>query len=297
MNLKLNILIITVLIGSASVANAQNNLYDFDRFTPKSPNEIFIGTILEAKSLNENSYHLIDVALNPITISYSFGAKSQTIIPSRASMMNAIQSSIAESNKLKENYSFSYQVKELNSYNELALYMRQDIDNELLFGIFSNTRRKNTIAVTELSQTFFTIEMDMPDVDGLCADASLLEPYDKDQLIFINSISFGKKIVVVTESDAAFSKLKPAIEYMIQKATDETIKKDAELESIFMNSTVRIMIVGNESVEMTDVNNPFIGLVNYISQKVNAEHFGVPVLFSAAYLKNNGMFVNQITIK
>ena len=66
----------------------------FDKFTAKNPDKTFIGAIMQAESINEDTHRFIDVALAPITISFSHSIKSQKITPSYIEMTKVVQNLI-----------------------------------------------------------------------------------------------------------------------------------------------------------------------------------------------------------
>ena len=57
---------------------AQHNQYTSTKFAVKNPYEVFIGGIMKANDVN-GLHQLLNVPMNPITISYSLPLKSETI--------------------------------------------------------------------------------------------------------------------------------------------------------------------------------------------------------------------------
>ena len=57
---------------------AQLNQYTSTKFAVKNPYEVFIGGIMKANDVN-GLHQLLNVPMNPITISYSLPLKSETI--------------------------------------------------------------------------------------------------------------------------------------------------------------------------------------------------------------------------
>ena len=68
-----------------------------------------------------------------------------------------------------------------------------------------------------------------------------------------------------------------------------------ESMAVIANATVRCMTIGNDNMEKTDPDNPLKNLINYLNKKATPEDFGMPITFSAAYLKDNSVFVNKFT--
>lgn len=110
------------------------------------------------KANDVNGLHqLLNVPMNPITISYSLPLKSETIIPSYDNMLRAIQQKLQENNVLKPNYQFSFTLKQIDSYEQLALFFGEEIDLSDLFKITSPNPIHKTVAVLDISQSYFPL--------------------------------------------------------------------------------------------------------------------------------------------
>lgn len=282
-------ILILLLVSSIAVLNAQDQVAD--KFMPKLPSEAFIGRIFDSKSINENAYRFANVEQNPITVSFSLLAKSQTFVPSFANMQAAIKKGITEAGSPGQNQSFSYIVKEVKSIVDLEINMGQKIDVIPFFGYSATPRTRKTMALVAVEQIFLSLYMDQ--TDDLCVNPDDLSGYDKDQLVYMNSVSFGRKAFVIIESDESFGDVKSAINYMMRKAMNESVPDDAKLEALIHNSYIRIMNLGNHEIDDSDPHNPLSGLANYMMKKVDADDFGVPVSFTACYLKDGSVFQNR----
>ena len=90
---------------------------------------------------------------------------------------------------MKSNYSFSFVIKKIKSYQELAVNWGQNINLQQLLGITPDYKPQKNIILIDINQSFFSIIMDMP--ESLSTDPQVLQQLDK--LAFINSIQFGRK--------------------------------------------------------------------------------------------------------
>ena len=170
MKTKIKYIILLLLVIQTGYAQ------EASKFTVKVPNKTFIGAILEPGSINSDTHQFLDVPLNPITISYSLPMKSQEITPGYDNMMKAIREGLQQNNILKPNYQFSSSIDEIKSYEELAIYFGQKINPSLFFGT-SRQKQKKTIVVLSISQSFFSVDMDLP--ESLSDDPTVLEQKDK----------------------------------------------------------------------------------------------------------------------
>ena len=198
--MKTKIIYTIVFLMIAKLAYSQEEQYSADKFVAKCPNEIFIGAILEANSINQDTYKFLKISMNPINMGYTIPIKSQTITPSYNNMMKAIHEALKTNDVLKSNYSFSFVIKKIKSYQELAVNWGQNINLQQLLGITPDYKPQKNIILIDINQSFFSIIMDMP--ESLSTDPQVLQQLDK--LAFINSIQFGRKVILVIESTRSY---------------------------------------------------------------------------------------------
>ena len=210
MKTKIKYIILLLLVIQTGYAQ------EASKFTVKAPDKTFIGAILESGSINSDAHQFLDVPLNPITISYSLPMKSQEITPGYDNMMKAFREGLQQNNVLKPNYQFSSSIDEIKSYEELAIYFGQKINPSLFFGT-THQKQKKTIVVLSISQSFFSVDMDLP--ESLSDDPTVLE--QKDKLIYVSSIQFGRKAVAIIESDFDSQTVKAAIKDIISKTEND----------------------------------------------------------------------------
>ena len=284
--MKASIVYIILLLATAQFAYSQEEQRSADKFVAKCPNEIFIGAILEANSINQDTYKIWDVPINPITVSYTLPIKSQTITPGYSNMMNALHEALKTDDVLKSNYSFSFAIKEIKSYNELAVNWGQQINPEILLGVSPKYQTNKRILMVDITQSFFSIGMDLP--ESLSTDPKVLQQLD--ELIYINSIQFGRKITVAIESYSDYYELKESISNLLDHKPI-----DSKVQSMLANSTIRIMTVGGNNMEEMNPDNPFAYVLNYFSKEVTPDDFGTPISFSASHIKDNSVFVNKFS--
>ena len=150
--MKTKIIYTIAFLMIAKLAYSQEEQYSADKFVAKCPNEIFIGAILEANS--------IKISMNPINMGYTIPIKSQTITPSYNNMMKAIHEALKTNDVLKSNYSFSFVIKKIKSYQELAVNWGQNINLQQLLGITPDYKPQKNIILIDINQSFFSIIMD-----------------------------------------------------------------------------------------------------------------------------------------
>lgn len=286
------VLVLLFFLGTQWVC-AQNITSTATEFTVKNPEITFLGAILEANSLNKDAHQLVNVPLNPVTMSFSsLSLGSREIAPSYTNMMAEIRAALKESGASKPNHSFSYTTSQVESYRELGFLFGQEINPATLFGVKTPQKLKKTLAVVNMKQVYFSVDMDIP--EQLCADLSQISAYGKDDLIYVGSVQFGRRVVLMIESNFDYQEVRLAVDNLLKA---ETVKVDEKSKMIIANSTIRFMAIGDEKMPEMDLDNPFATLLSYMNQERTSDNFGIPISFSASYLSNHGVFANTYTTK
>ena len=264
----------------------------FISFAAKSPGKTFIGAVIEADKINSDTHEFLDVSQESITISFSLPVKSQEIVPSYNNMMNAVEDIIKNGDVPTQNVSFSHTIREIKSYDELTLFFGQKINPTLLFGVPANEEPKQNVVAVNLEQKLFSIDMDIPDESGFVIDNPEI---DKDKLLYLGSVTFGRKAIVLIESNQSESKIKATVDDVVQNY-DTPTKIAESSHSLLANSTIRVMIAGDNSAVDFQADNALIDALLYFNRDITANDFGSPIIFTAAWLKDNSVFVNDITL-
>lgn len=288
--MKTNIFFCLLIILGVQYTNAQIRA---TQFMPKNPEQTFIGAIMDPNSINKDTYQFIDAPLNPITVSYSLPLTNPAHIlsPSYDNMINAIRERLKTNHITKPNLSFSFVVNELQSPGQIASILGQSIDPVFYFGMAQKT--KKTLACIYISQSLFSIDMDI--FEDVCSDEKVLAR--GDELIVINSVSFGRQALVMVESDYDYQEIRMAINELLSGTQTLSTEKISKSKAILANSTIRIMLPGNETMEITNPTNPLSDVMTYMNRDFSADDFGKPIKFSAMHLKSKALFANEYKIE
>lgn len=288
--MKIKTIIITALLFTGLSLHAQTERKATD-FVSKYPGKTFLGAVLEYKSINTEEYKFVKVEPSPVTISFSLPVKSETIIPSYENLMNVVRDKVVRIGKIKSNHSFSFSLKELKSYDFLSLSFGQKIDTDLFFGISKDAKPRKTAVMVDMSQTYFSVDMDLPESGKIYDKNRNLEIVKReDELVYIGSVEFGRKVTVIVESPVSYGDLKQAIQEALSESKDKPMSKKSR--SILARATVRVMVIGDEKLPDTHPDNVFGNIKDYFDRPVTVEDFGKPITFQASYVKDNSAFQN-----
>lgn len=290
--MKTRILCILIFLIGAYSMYAQNKQYTSTDFITKVPSKVFIGAILEAGSLNNDSYSFVNTGLNPVTISYSIPIKSIEIVPSYNNLINTIRKGLEQNGgAIKPNFSFSFITRELNSYEDLNILYGQQINTKSLLEISNTAKTQRTLTLVNISQSFFSVDIDLP--EQLCSDTDFIKQYGENELVYIASLKFGRQVIVLIESPFDYAIVNSAVKDLLQNEDTSKIQKSM---AVIANSSIRLLTIGADEV-VIDPANPFQSVVDYMKREVSSNNFGSPISFSASYLSNNGVFVNKFSTR
>lgn len=261
----------------------------FNHFTAKNPEKTFIGAVIRAENINDDIHQFLDVPLKPTTISFNLPVMSQKFVPSHDNMLKVVEGLIKENKIPKQNIRFSHMLREIDTYNDLNALFGQKINPTEFFGLPASEKSKQNMVVVHLEQSVFSIMMDLPD-DGSILN-KVQEGYDVSNLIYLNSVTFGRKAVVLVESMQSLSKLKAAINDVMNKS-DNPEKITETSRAILSNSSIYVMISGGSSKINMQSGNALIEVLHRFSRPMTKDDFLLPVSFTAAWVKDNSMFEN-----
>ncbi|WP_126973963.1 thiol-activated cytolysin family protein [Gynurincola endophyticus] len=255
--------------------------------TAKSPDLLFIGSVLDKNSLNTSTHSTFNIINQDITITFgTLGISSKSIFPNRDAMNTAIGEALNASSN-PGNTSFGFSIRDLDSYKQLELLLGQHIDLKEWLNVADTKHQAKSLIAIDISKIAFTVEMDLPESGSYQTDEVELAKHQLDDLIYVNTLSFGRRVIVVVESNIISNELKQAV----RNALDGTALSDKH-QAILANSTFRVIQFGNEDY-VFDPNSPLKGIIEYIDANITAGNYGLPISFGAAYLKNNAMFENM----
>jgi len=259
-------------------------------FATKSSQQMYLAGVLDKKAFNEDNHVVLDLIDDNITMSFTgIAAKSITFHSDKVLMDQAITEVI---NTLGEDVfqnsnSFSYNIQELDSYNAIQNYFGQAIENNKWFGIAEGKNKPKTLLALDISRVAFSIALDLPPNGQFNMNASDLEKYKLDDLIYVNSLSFGRRIIVLIESNIERAKVLQAINAVIEGA-----KVSAAHKAILANCTFTSINFGSQEIAMKAA-SPFTNILQYMNAEIKAENYGTPISFGASYVKDNSVFENQ----
>lgn len=275
---------LSVLFSEATAQQQQSTI-----ITAKSPETLYLGAAMEQKNINSNQHQILDLIQDDIVISFnSLNVKSRVIKAQKESMYKAIDAAISTLNKpLWQNKSFSFTVRELASYRDIELFFGQSLDLKTWFSIPDQPVKPKTLLVVNLERVAFTVEMDVPETGEFKTNKELLAKYNPDNIIYTNTLSFGRRAMIVIESNVELSEVKSALSKILRRETVSDRDK-----SVLANCTYRVLLLGNNSIDL-DSTQPIQQVMEYVEAEISTSNYGLPISFGASYLKTHQLFNNK----
>ena len=251
----------------------------------KCPKGLFVGAIMETQSLDTETYKMVEADMNPVTVTYSFGVPSETYKPSAEEMTAAVRRHLEADGNLLQNVEMKAALSELEDYGRLFFDWGQKVDLAAWSGLPEESKPAGNLVRLVLSRTAFTIGMDIP--EALTDDPAVKER--ADELIYINELSFGRRVTVLLESRQETDEVKAAVQEVLAGGT-----VSEKAQAILANTTLRIMpLADGQCLENLNPDGLLEGIAAYINRPFTAEDFGQPIAFRAAWVKDNAAFVHE----
>jgi hypothetical protein len=280
--MKLNICVAAsfLMIGIAAYAGNENTA---QKFIPKAPAEIYLGRVIDATTINKDKYLYGTTPFENITVSFSaITAKSSTIKPSLETMMTAAIEAFAAV-KPAQSQELSVTETAIDSYSSLNNLFGQNISLNFYLGKSDKLQKTHrTLGLFNVSHTFFSMSMDMP-------EKAVTGAADND--IYVNSVSFGRQVIILVESELDWAVVKTAVKAALDAGS--TTMLDEKSAAVLANSDIHIINIGEDNAITSQADNPLAGVKESLTKTPTTSNFGKIISFTAAYVKDNSVFVNK----
>ncbi|KIO76313.1 hypothetical protein TH53_15815 [Pedobacter lusitanus] len=257
--------------------------------TAKSPEILYLGAAMEQRTINNNQHEVLDIIQDDIVINFnSLNAKSKTIKAQKEPLYKAIDAAISATNLAKwQNKSFSFAVKELGSYKDMELFFGQTIDPKTWFSVPDPSLKPMTLLAINLERVAFTVDMELPETGTFRTNDGLLAKYNPDDIIYTSTLSFGRRAIIIVESNIGVSEVKSALAKILKRESLSDRDK-----SILANCIYRVLLLGNNSIDL-ESKQPVQQAMEYVEAEITTANYGQPISFGSSYLKNHQIFNNK----
>lgn len=285
--------------------------------TPSNASYIYPGAILKASSIATDKFEtLFGFDRAPINLQLSFpSSKSFGTIPT-ASLANSrmfLRDALMAPDFYGQNIvDFTQYFAGFQKYEEVKLAFGYNVNEKKLFSSTntsfnesSSSTQYNTKYVASYTVKNFTFDMSDP-VEGELIDIKSIpaDIFAGFSPVYINSVTYGRFGLLVLESNNYHSDMQRVFEKVVKKILKKTSESyTTEEKSLFASSRITIYLlgskIGSNTVQLL-LNPDPENLANFISENVGiftASDPGVPISYTAKYLKDNSKFKTVFNIE
>ena len=276
--------IFTLLFNGLSFSQERSSV-----FASKNPSTLYLGGVLKKNNLNEDAHKVLSLIDDDITMSFDgILVKSVTFRTGKYNMYRSLVGALSmlSSPVFKNNTSFSYNIQEIKQYSAVEYYLGQTVNLSEWFSILAETKMPKTLLALDIKRTAFTVYLDLPPVGSFATDPEEIAKYDLEDLIYVNSISFGRRVLILVESNLDKNTVNMTLKNVLE--SEEISEHD---EAVLANCSFRTVVFGNQSIPVSTT--PFEDVLDYIEGELTKDNYGLPISFGAAHLKDNSVFENN----
>lgn len=279
-------------------AVSTQNSYDI---TTASPTYIYPGSIISEKSVDRGIYVPVGYPnewKETVTISFSLPVLSKKIALTKSAFMNAISEAVKDANfDGSQSQSFTYGMKKIRYYNEMKLAFGANVNIGQIFsiGVYGEKAKTqfNTALFIDFSQTYFSVFVDIPNDGNIFKDESIRNKYSILNPVYINTINYGRKGIILVESEKSYEETSLAVRAAFNaKIVNGALGLDVAQKELLEKANIQTYIVGGDGRGATKAILGFKEFQNFIIKGgvYTKDVYGVPITFSAAYANDNSVF-------
>ncbi|KXH84855.1 thiol-activated cytolysin family protein [Chryseobacterium kwangjuense] len=301
-----------------SSGNGKTSFYESDQMvvTPGNAGYIYPGSILRSASIAADQFETFsDYQSAPISVDLSFPSSLSIGTINKPSLSNSrifLRNALMAPDFLGTNImNYSDYMAAFSNYNEVKLAFGYNVNERKLFSSTnssfdynSNSEYYSTKLMASYTVENFTYNMSDP-LAGELIDISAIPPdvFNGVSPVYINSVTYGRFGLLVLESNNFSSQMKSVFEKVVKKILKRSTESYTQEEkSLFSDCRITIYLLGstmgNNVIQLLINPNPE-GISDFISENVGtftASDPGVPIFYTAKYLKDNSKFKTRFKI-
>lgn len=240
------------------------------KFFSKSPNKMYLGAVLSKKSINTEKHELIDFKSNikldllASNIKYEFPAYN----PSLENMIKIIREEIKKNGLPVTGTGAAVgSVAKVANIQSINNYFGETMDLSKWLNIDAENVGNRNIMAVSFEVPLFDLFLDVSSQE-LQDYQEEIKNLKNEDLFYIWGINWGRKALVIIQSDFDESKMTPVINKII---AGESLTENEKI--IFETSTISYNIFQDYPLKL-DTENPFKAIVDYLNAPITADNYG-----------------------
>lgn len=277
----------------------------FDKFVAFQPNSatLWPGNVVKGVDAQQGLLTPVGVKLAPMTFSVSLENIANSPVgkmdePSLSTFRDARNAILAGGVTGATPAALDFNIVDVHSESQLSVALGAGITwpgGPEIAGSFDFSKSsKKTKILVNFTQAYYTIDIDAPTSPKDFFDPAVtvddLKPFcgPDNPPLYIQSITFGRRVIFTIESDEAASDVKAALQASYKGAVDVNANVSTEMKKTLASSSIKAFVLGGSGGEATGAVSGFEGLMNYLKNGGNYsnESPGAPIAYKLAYLDN-----------
>ncbi|MBI4955510.1 MAG: thiol-activated cytolysin family protein [Myxococcales bacterium] len=277
----------------------------YEKFVAFQPNSatLWPGVVVKGLDAAEGMLTPVGVELAPVTFSVSLENIANSPVgymdlPSLSAFRDARNAILGGGVTGATPASLDFDILEVHSESQIAVALGAGLNwpgGAEIAGSFNfSSSAKKTKILVNFTQAYYTIDVDAPTTpkdfftDDVTVDDLLPYTGNDNPPLYVQSITFGRRVLFSIESDETASAVKAALEATYKGAVDVTASVSVEQKTTLASSTIKAFVLGGSGGEATGAVSGVEGLMGYIKNGGNysQESPGAPIAYKLAYLDN-----------
>jgi len=242
----------------------------------KNPEQLYLGAVLSKKSINTEKHEFKDIKTKEkiSLLSTTFKYEFPEIVPTKENMYQVIADELKAKGAPTSSGIASYSFYPIRNLEDLYANFGQKMDLGKWFGLDINNKMPVSNILIAYEIPLFDLYLDIAET-GMMNYREELAKLKDDDLIYVMSITWGRKALIFVQSDFDENSLKVALNRYLN---DEELTDEQKV--ILETATFSYNIFEDIPLELENP-NPIKTILNYLSGPITADNYGSIIHFMA----------------
>lgn len=242
----------------------------------KNPEQLYLGAVLSKKSINTEKHEFKDIKTKEkiSLLSTTFKYEFPEIVPTKENMYQVIADELKAKGAPTSSGIASYSFYPIRNLEDLYANFGQKMDLGKWFGLDINNKMPVSNILIAYEIPLFDLYLDIAET-GMMNYREELAKLKDDDLIYVMSITWGRKALIFVQSDFDENSLKVALNRYLN---DEELTDEQKV--ILETATFSYNIFEDIPLELENP-NPIKTVLNYLSGPITADNYGAIIHFMA----------------
>lgn len=242
----------------------------------KNPEQLYLGAVLSKKSINTEKHEFKDIKTKEkiFLLSTTFKYEFPEIVPTKENMYQVIADELKAKGAPTSSGIASYSFYPIRNLEDLYANFGQKMDLGKWFGLDINNKMPVSNILIAYEIPLFDLYLDIAET-GMMNYREELTKLKDDDLIYVMSITWGRKALIFVQSDFDENSLKVALNRYLN---DEELTDEQKV--ILETATFSYNIFEDIPLELENP-NPIKTVLNYLSGPITADNYGAIIHFMA----------------